>query len=210
MHAVAPIRRAHHQFDQQVRGGVRPDNRVQRLHEDPRVTLPYDAQWQRIWQLGLDVDAELEAGDVRLTMGGEPTFVSVDDQESAQWNTAADGEDKRVLAERLTRRLREAFAPGGLLHYGQGKWYPGEPLPLGKTCYWRPDGEPPGRTRNSLHVRRPIWTWCSGGGPLPGMPCGRTLRPDDLSYLRTRIRHHLGWARLPEGSTKTLAEADPV
>ncbi len=119
-------------------------NEVSRIHEDPRVTRPYtEAVWQAIRLLGEQVDAELRAGDVRLTMGGEPTFVSIDDMESEQWNTAADGEDKRRLAERLTRKLHDAFARGGVLHYGQGKWYPGEALPRWqKACYWRRDGEP--------------------------------------------------------------------
>ena len=119
-------------------------NRVTRVHEDPRVTHPYDdAQWQAVRELGRRVDRELEALDVRLTMGGEPTFVSVDDMEAPEWNTEALGRDKRALAGALFRRLRESFAPGALPHYGQGKWYPGEPLPrwaLG--CYWLEGGEP--------------------------------------------------------------------
>jgi len=119
-------------------------NTVQRIHEDPRVTLPYSAdQWAMIDALGRRVDADLEAGDVRLTLGGEPTFVSIDDMESPQWNDAALGTHKRALAGDLLLRLWQRFAPGGLLHYGQGKWYPGEPLPRwALNCYWRPDGVP--------------------------------------------------------------------
>ena len=41
--------------------------------------------------LGRQVDRELEANDVRLTVGGEPTFISIDDGTSAQWTTDADG-----------------------------------------------------------------------------------------------------------------------
>ncbi len=104
--------------------------KVTRLHEDPRVTKPYtDTQWQDIDRLGQQVDAQLKADDVRLTMGGEPTFISIDDMDGEEWNTAAVGPNKRSLAEKLIRRLQDQFAPGGLLHFGQGKWYPGEPLP---------------------------------------------------------------------------------
>ncbi|MEY4579764.1 MAG: hypothetical protein RL701_4467 [Pseudomonadota bacterium] len=117
-------------------------NLVTRVHEDPRVTKPYtEAQWAAIRELGRSVDLELKALDVRLTMGGEPTFVSIDDMEGAQWNTDALGAHKRERAGVLLARLQKTFAAGGLLHYGQGKWYPGEPLPrwaLG--CYWRSDG----------------------------------------------------------------------
>jgi uncharacterized protein (DUF2126 family) len=115
---------------------------VTRIHEDPRVTLPYtDAQWKQIEALGHRVDDEMRAGDVRLTMGGEPTFVSVDDMDGEEWNYTALSPQKRLLAARLIDRLRARFAPGGLLHYGMGKWYPGEPLPRWAfTCYWRSDG----------------------------------------------------------------------
>src|SRR5690606_25352718 len=118
--------------------------RISRMHEDPRVTKPYsDDQWRRIDVLGRTVDAELAAGGVRLTMGGEPTFISIDDMDGPEWNVAAVGPPKRQLSETLIRRLRERFAPGGLLHFGQGKWYPGEQLPRwALACYWRTDGYP--------------------------------------------------------------------
>jgi uncharacterized protein (DUF2126 family)/transglutaminase-like putative cysteine protease len=127
-------------------------NTVERVLEDPRVTKPYnEEQWQQIQALGKAVDKEFEANDVRLTMGGEPTFVSIDDMESTQWNTDALGDDKLSLAKTLLLRIRDRFAPNGLLHYGQGKWYPGEQVPrwaLG--VFWRTDGEPLWRNTDSL------------------------------------------------------------
>jgi uncharacterized protein (DUF2126 family)/transglutaminase-like putative cysteine protease len=117
---------------------------VTRIHEDPRVTKPYtDGQWQAVVELGDAVDKRLLQGDVRLSMGGEPTFISGTDLEGEEWNTGAVGPTKKPLSEKLIRRLRTRFGPKGLLHFGQGKWYPGEPLPrwaLG--LYWRKDGQP--------------------------------------------------------------------
>jgi uncharacterized protein (DUF2126 family) len=117
---------------------------VERVRETPRVTLPYsDAEWSRVEALGARVDRDLLANDVRLTMGGEPTFVAIDDMDGFEWNYGALGENKRKLAGVLFRRLARRFAKNPLLHYGQGKWYPGEQLPrwaLG--CFWRKDGEP--------------------------------------------------------------------
>tara|TARA_R110001583_G_scaffold174592_1_gene329042 strand:+ start:719 stop:4048 length:3330 start_codon:yes stop_codon:yes gene_type:complete len=119
------------------------ENSVKRILESPRVTKPYtEEQWDEIYKLGFKVEKELEKGDVRLTMGGEPTFVSIDDMESPEWNTDADGEHKRALAADLTKRLYHKFAKGGVLHQAQGKWYPGEPLPRWqKELCWRKDGK---------------------------------------------------------------------
>jgi uncharacterized protein (DUF2126 family)/transglutaminase-like putative cysteine protease len=123
-----------------------------RIHEDPRVTKPYsDAAWAAIDALGQRVDADLARHDVRLTQGGEPTFVSIDDMDGPEWNYTALSPMKRELAETLLRRLAADFAPGGFLRIGQGKWYPGEPLPrwaLG--VYWRVDGKPMWRDESLL------------------------------------------------------------
>jgi uncharacterized protein (DUF2126 family)/transglutaminase-like putative cysteine protease len=117
---------------------------VTRVHEDPRVTKPYsDEQWKAIESLGHRVDADLRALDVRLTMGGEPTFVSIDDMDGEEWNLTALGPEKYRRGDTLARRLRDRFAPCGLLHHGQGKWYPGESLPRWSLgIFWRKDGEP--------------------------------------------------------------------
>jgi uncharacterized protein (DUF2126 family)/transglutaminase-like putative cysteine protease len=118
--------------------------KVARIWEAPRVTKPYtEEQWRAIDALGRGVDERLRADEVRLTMGGEPTFVSSEDAVAPEWNTAALGETKRKIAAELFGRLKERYAPFGLAHFGQGKWYPGEPLPRWSlNCFWRRDGEP--------------------------------------------------------------------
>ncbi|WP_437187291.1 DUF2126 domain-containing protein [Planctomicrobium sp. SH668] len=134
-----------------ITGGIEPcesefdfSMTVTRIHEDARVTKPYsEEQWSAIDELGRKIDERLTEQDVRLTIGGEPTFVSIDDMEGAEWNSAAVGLTKRRLSEELIKRCQKSFAPGGLLHYGQGKWYPGESLPRWSLdCYWRKDGVP--------------------------------------------------------------------
>ncbi|MGB8390653.1 DUF2126 domain-containing protein, partial [Mycobacterium sp.] len=134
-----------------ISGGTEPctsvlefSNTVTRVHEDPRVTLPYtDAAWQTICEVGQRVDERLAAADVRLTVGGEPTFVSVDNQVAEEWTTDADGPHKRQRASDLAARLKAVWAPQGLIQRGQGRWYPGEPLPRWQIgLYWRTDGQP--------------------------------------------------------------------
>jgi len=134
-----------------ITGGIEPcestlefSNTVIRIHEDPRVTRPYtDEAWATIEDVAAGVDERLEAGDVRLTVGGEPTFVSVDNQVDDEWTTAADGPHKRQRASDLAARLKAQWAPQGLIHRGQGRWYPGEPLPRWQIgLYWRTDGQP--------------------------------------------------------------------
>jgi transglutaminase-like putative cysteine protease len=131
---------------------------VERVYESPRVTRPYsDAQWAHIVALGRTVDADLARHDVRLTMGGEPTFVAVDDRDAPEWNIDALGPTKRLRAADLLWRLKDRFGIHGVVHFGQGKQYPGEQLPRWAFgCYWRADGEPVWRDRSLFaDERRP-------------------------------------------------------
>ncbi|MDA0788836.1 MAG: transglutaminase family protein [Proteobacteria bacterium] len=131
------------------------DMSVQRVYESPRVTKPYDEPtWERIKEVGREIDLELKHNDVRLTVGGEPTFVAIDHTDAPEWNTEAIGPHKYNRAIELIKRIRERFAPGGALHYGQGKWYPGEQLPrwaLG--LYWLNDGQTIWRNPDLIEAR---------------------------------------------------------
>ncbi|HSF92588.1 MAG TPA: transglutaminase family protein, partial [Paracoccaceae bacterium] len=112
---------------------------VKRVDEPPRVTRPLSPeQWAEIDRAGQAIEKKIQAQDMRLTMGGEPTFVSAIDRDGAEWTTDAVGPTKQTYADDLIRRLRDRFAPHGVLHHGQGKWYPGEALPRwAYSLIWR-------------------------------------------------------------------------
>jgi uncharacterized protein (DUF2126 family)/transglutaminase-like putative cysteine protease len=178
----------HYQSAAPITGAVEPaevsfafDMSVARMAEKPRVTYPFsDESWTALDALGDKVDADLVTQDVRLTMGGEPTFVSIDDYQSAEWNTASVGPTKRILADNLVRRLRDHFAPGGFLHHGQGKWYPGEPLPRWAfSLFWRRDGVP-------------IWRNAGMFAAEAGM---HAATPDDAHAFAEHVAERLGIAK---------------
>ena len=184
--------------------------RVTRTFESPRVTLPYTPlQWSAIKALGEQVDERLAAMDVRLTQGGEPTFVSIDDRDGAEWNTAALGPTKRALSVKLLDTLVDKYAPRGFTHFGQGKWYPGEPLPRwALSVLWRLDGEPCVGDRAVLdddivdkHApagSRPVYTVDDARKLIDGIALTLGIA-DDLIIPAYEDRFQEGWrrARLP-------------
>ncbi|MBV9569156.1 MAG: transglutaminase family protein [Hyphomicrobiales bacterium] len=170
-----------------ISGAVEPakvdftfDLRVERISETPRVTKPFsEASWRKLDALGEKIDKDLVSQDVRLTLGGEPTFVSIDDFEAAEWRTGALGSTKSTLADKLVRRLRERFAPGGLLHHGQGKWYPGESQPrFAFGLYWRDDG-------------KPVW---SDAGLIATDEAARGVSLEEAETFMERLAQRLGLA----------------
>lgn len=170
-------------------------NTVTRIREDPRITLPYtDGAWKSICAVGRHVDERLAVSDVRLTMGGEPTFVSVDNQVDNEWRTAADGPDKRRRASDLATRLKAQWAPQGLIQRSQGRWYPEEPLPRWQIAlYWRTDG-------------RPLWTNDALlADPWTDEP-NQPVNNDAAHQVLTRIASGLG---LPLSQVRPVYE-DPL
>jgi uncharacterized protein (DUF2126 family)/transglutaminase-like putative cysteine protease len=164
---------------------------VARICETPRTSKPYsDAQWQAILSAGDRVEERLSAGDVRLTMGGEPTFVAAEDSMAPEWNIAALGPTKHIYADKLAHRLRQRFAKGGMLHHGLGKWYPGEQVARwAYALYWRKDGQP-------------LWR-------ADDLIAGEATRPAATSAalsFAAALCHHLGLA----GNSAIPAYEDPA
>jgi len=156
----------------------RHEMKVTRIAESPRVTKPYsEEQWAAINAIGREIDAELKERDVRLTIGGEPTFVASENVDAAEWNTAATGPTKRRYASQLIMRLRDRFAPNGMLHFGQGKWYPGEQLPRwAYSLYWRRD-------------RQPLW---SDAARIASEDPGEEANPANAEKLLRGISNRIG------------------
>lgn len=117
---------------------------LERIRESPPIARDYSRdEWSAIDALGAQIDASIRAAGLSLTMGGEPTFISETDLDGDEWNLTALGPTKRAKAGALAERLLDAFGRGGLIHVGQGKWYPGESLPRWAiTVGWRADGVP--------------------------------------------------------------------
>jgi uncharacterized protein (DUF2126 family) len=179
---------------------------VTRLKETPRVTKPYsEEQWQDILRAGTDIDAKLTARDVRLSMGGEPTFIAGNDMQAAEWTVAALGPTKRVFADKLVRALRQRFADGGLLHYGQGKWYPGEPLPRWAfALYWRADGKPLWQNCALIDREKPeMPASIADAQAFAGQLCRRLGFPTDVAIaaFEDPVHFMLVEQKLPPGVT---------
>ena len=185
--AAAPVTGSH----EPARVNFSFSMQVARIRDTPRASKPYtEAQWQAIVAAGDSVDERLVAGDGRLTMGGEPTFVATDDPMALEWNIAALGPTKHIYADKLARRLRQRFAKGGMLHHGLGKWYPGEPVARwAYALYWRRDG-------------RPLWR----GEDLISADAARPAAADDAQTFAAALCRHLG---LPAGSAIPAYE-DPA
>ena len=179
---------------------------VQRLREPARITKPFtDAQWAGVDAAGQAVETRLQADGVALTQGGEPTFVCATDRDADEWTIEAVGPTKRRYADKLIRRLMVRFAPGGVLTHGQGKWYPGEPLPRWAfSVVWRADGQPLWNNPDLIAKEE------SGEAPDHAAAESVTqklaealgLAPDHAQPLyEDPAEHIIGEARLPENLT---------
>ena len=190
------------------------DMSVSRVGEPPRQTKPLtNTQWNAVLAAGKAVDERLDRGNVRLTVGGEPTFVAATDRDADEWTVDAVGPTKRGYADRLIRRLRDRFAPGGVLHYGQGKWYPGEQLPRWSfELHWRGDGAPLWENTDLIAREGQGEATIESAGHFVRALCERLNVPEDhaLPAYEDPVEFSLREQMLPDGATPEMAEmADP-
>ena len=108
--------------------------KITRIYESPRVTKPYtEEQWKEIEKLGHAIDADLVKNDVRLTMGGEPTFISIDDPDGPEWNFTAVSHKKRVLSGELIKRLRASSRLARCCITARASGIPANPCPVTRS-----------------------------------------------------------------------------
>jgi uncharacterized protein (DUF2126 family) len=172
---------------------------IERIYESPRVTKPYtDEQWASIVSLGHAVDADLAAHDVRLTMGGEPTFVAADDPDAPEWNIEAQGPTKRLRAADLLWRLKEHFGANGFVHFGQGKQYPGEQLPRWSLgCLARRRGARCGGIVSVRRRRRPRWNTAADAERFIRCRCAPDVSAEPRAETQTSGYYRIYERRLP-------------
>lgn len=165
---------------------------------------PYTAaHWEKIQACGHAVEASLRRSGVRLTMGGEPTFVPVH-PEGAEWRTAALGPTKLAYARRLAHELVRTSWPGAVILETSGKHYPGEPLPRWTLLVQkRADAHPvwrdlsllradtePGR-HDTVHAREFIaaLAWELTIPPAHALPFAETSAPDTATGYVLPLDH---------------------
>ena len=117
------------------------------------------------------IDETLARHGVRLTIGGEPTFLPEHPQ-GEEWNHAAVGPGKLAAAQAMARHLLDDALPGGACFFSPGKTYPGERDP--RWSLWlvaRRDG-------------RPLFAPAPAGGPSA----------ENLARFRAQVCRSLGVA----------------